>query len=279
MLNARGIGQRREAPDLLTMATFTDAIFPYIYVWLLAAVRIVGIVTLAPAFSARAVPVSVRVYFALALGAVMGAHVSAARTLEFSGLGAYVIAIFAELALGAVIGFGISLIFEAVRFAGEALDIQVGLAQATALDPATSNETAVISRAYYFVALVIFLQLDGHHWVLAGLGRSFDIVPIGAATFSHGLAHLILELVGGIFSVGLRLAAPVMAAVFLTDLAFGFIARVVPQMNVFLVGIPAKLLVGLAVLSVSAPLLLYTVSLLVTDLKDYMILFIRLLAP
>ena len=87
-----------------------------------------------------------------------------------------------------------------------------------------------------------------------------------------------INLVGSIFSVGLRLAAPVMAAVFLTDLAFGFIARVVPQMNVFLVGIPAKLLVGLAVLSVSAPLLLYTVSQLVTDLKDYVGLFVRLMA-
>jgi len=238
----------------------------------------VGIVTFAPAFSARAVPAAVRIYLALALGAVMGAQISAGRTIAFGGLGAYVMAIFAELAFGAVIGFGLSLLFEAVRFAGEALDVQVGLSQATALDPATENQTAIISRAYYFTALVIFLQLDGHHWLLAGLSRSFELIPIGAATYHAGVVKLMINLVGSIFSVGLRLAAPVMAAVFLTDLAFGFIARVVPQMNVFLVGIPAKLLVGLAVLSVSAPLLLYTVAQLVTDLKDYVGVFVRLMA-
>ncbi len=259
------------------MASLTDALFPYIYVQLLAVVRIVGIVAFAPAFSAHAVPVSVRACFALSLGAIMGAHISRAQIVEFSGLGAYIIAIFTELAFGAVIGFGLSLLFEAIRFAGEALDVQIGLSQATALDPATTNQTAVISRAYYFVALIIFLELDGHHWVLAGLGHSFEIVPLGGANFSHGLVELILDLVGSIFSVGLRLAAPAMAAVFLTDLAFGFIARVVPQMNVFLVGIPAKLLVGLAVLSVSAPLLLYTVALLVSDLKEYIVAFVRVL--
>jgi len=238
----------------------------------------VGIVTFAPAFSARAVPATVRIYLALALAAVMGAQISAGQVVHCSGPGSYVMAIFAELAFGAVIGFGLSLLFEAVRFAGEALDMQIGLSQATALDPATENQTAIISRTYYFMALVIFLQLDGHHWLLAGLNRSFELIPIGAATYQAGVAKLMINLVGSIFSVGLRLAAPVMAAIFLTDLAFGFIARVVPQMNVFLVGIPAKLLVGLAVLSVSAPLLLYTVIQLVSDLKHYVGLFVRLMA-
>jgi len=249
-----------------------------IFVWLLAAVRIVGIVAFAPAFSARAVPTAVRLYLALALGAVLGAQVSAGRVLPCLNLGSYVVAICAELAFGAVIGFGLSLLFEAVRFAGEALDVQVGLSQATALDPATENQTAIISRAYYFMALVLFLQLDGHHWLLAGLSRSFELIPIGAPAYQAGVAKLMISLVGSIFSVGLRLAAPVMAAVFLTDLAFGFIARVVPQMNVFLVGIPAKLLVGLAVLSLSAPLLLYTAAQLVTDLQDYIGVFVRVLA-
>ncbi len=256
----------------------SDALFPYIYVWLLAAVRIVGIVAFAPAFSARAVPAAARIYLALALGAVLGAQVSSGSAIEFPDLGTYVMAVFAELGFGAIIGFGLSLLFEAVRFAGETLDVQIGLAQATALDPATDNQTAVISRGYYFVALVIFLQLDGHHWLLAGLGRSFELIPIGAPAYHPGLMKLMVSLVGSIFTVGLRLAAPGLAAVFLTDLAFGFVARVVPQMNVFLVGIPAKLLVGLGVLSVSAPLLLYTASQLVTDLKGHVELFVRLMA-
>ncbi|MFO7945966.1 MAG: flagellar biosynthetic protein FliR [Armatimonadota bacterium] len=93
----------------------------------------------------------------------------------------------------------------------------------------------------------------------------------------RALSKVFVDLVASIFSVGLRLAAPVMAAVFLTDLGFGFIARVVPQMNVFLVGIPAKMLVGLVVLSFSAPLLVYTVGRLIVDLKETMYLMIQLM--
>jgi len=206
----------------------------------------------------------------------MGAPISAQARVEFQSLGQYVSAIFIELAFGALVGFGISLLLEGMRFAGNILDVHIGISTATALDPATNNQTAVISRAYYFMTLVIFLQLNGHHWLLAGLHRSFDIIPIGGPSYQAGLGKLIIDLVASIFSVGLRLAAPVMAAVFLADLSFGFIARVVPQMNVFLVGIPAKLLIGLAVLAVSAPLLVFTVSGLIVELKDYVLLFIRL---
>ncbi|NLJ35980.1 MAG: flagellar biosynthetic protein FliR [candidate division WS1 bacterium] len=195
-----------------------DALLPDFTTWLLAMVRVVAMLAFAPAFSAQTVPVTVRLYLAVAIGAVMGAQILPAPPPQFATVGLYMPAILRELAFGAIIGFGVGLLFEAVRFAGDVLDVQVGLAQATALDPTTQNQAAIISRASYFVALVLFLQLDGHHWLLAGLHRSFELIPLGA---------------------------PVMAAVFLTDLAFGFIARVVPQMNVFLVGIPAKLMVGL----------------------------------
>lgn len=254
-----------------------DTLLPDFTTWLLAMVRVVGILVFAPAFSAQSVPMPVRLYLAVAVGAVMATQLSHSEPMQLATVGLYILAILRELAFGAVIGFGVGLLFEAVRFAGDALDVQVGLAQATALDPTTQDHATIISRAYYFVALVLFLQLDGHHWLLAGLHRSFELIPLGGPVYHHGVTELLVKLVGAIFTVGLRLAAPVMAAVFLTDLAFGFIARVVPQMNVFLVGIPAKLMVGLGVLSVSAPLLVYTVAQLLVDMRGHVGVFVRLM--
>lgn len=242
--------------------------FPDTAVWLLAGVRIAGMIAFAPGLSARMIPARTRVCLALGIGAVMGASIAGSSGLQITTIEAYIIAILAELGVGITIGFGMSLLFEAIRFAGQALDVHIGFAQATQLDPASGVQTAIVARMYYFTAIVLFIQLNGHHWLLAGLQRSFDLIPLAGLTFGPGLTELFVDLVGSIFSVGLRLAAPVMAAVFLTDLAFGFMARVVPQMNVLLVGIPAKMLTGLAVLAVSAPLLVYTVSRLITDLKE-----------
>lgn len=231
----------------------------------------------APGFSSHSIPVPVRVCLALGIGAVMGAGVAGQADIRVNTLEAYLIAIAAELGVGISIGFGLSLLFEAIRFAGQALDVHIGFAQATMLDPATGDQTAIVARMYYFTALVLFIQLNGHHWLLAGLQRSFDIIPLAGLTYDGALSEVFVDLVASIFEVGLRLAAPVMAAVFLTDLGFGFIARVVPQMNVFLVGIPAKMLVGLVVLSFSAPLLVYTVGRLIVDLKETMYLMIQLM--
>ena len=256
----------------------SDALLAYVLVLLLSAARAVGIVAFAPGFSASGIPPSVRVVMAMAIGLATGSHLAGGRASDVFEVDIYIVMICTELAFGLIIGYGVSLLFEAVRFAGETLDVQVGISQATSLDPTSGVQTAVISRCYHFFAIIIFLQLNGHHWLLAGLARSFEIVPIGAPVFRPEIVRLIVDLTGSIFAVGLHVAAPVIGAVFLTDLCFGFIARVVPQMNVFLVGIPAKLLVGLAVLSLSAPLLFYSVGELLGSMKDYITMFVRLMA-
>lgn len=255
-----------------------DALLAYVLVLLLSAARTVGIVAFAPGFSASGIPPTIRMTMAIAIGLATGSHLSGGRAVDVTDLGLYMITICAELAFGLVIGYGVSLLFEAVRFAGDVLDIQVGISQATSLDPSSDVQTSVISRSYHFFAIIVFLQLNGHHWLLAGLARSFEIVPIGAPVFNADIVQLFVELVGSIFAVGLHIASPVVGAVFLTDLCFGFIARVVPQMNVFLVGIPAKLLVGLAVLSFSAPLMFYTVAELLDGMKEYITMFVQFMS-
>ena len=213
---------------------------------------------------------------AIAVGLATGSHLSGGRAVDVTDLGLYMITICAELAFGLIIGMACRY-SEAVRFAGDAE--HPGRHQPGNVSGSKQRcpDIGHLTELPLF-AIIVFLQLNGHHWLLAGLARSFEIVPIGAPVFNADIVQLFVELFGSIFAVGLHIASPVIGAVFLTDLCFGFIARVVPQMNVFLVGIPAKLLVGLAVLSFSAPLMFYTVAELLDGMKEYHTLFVQFMS-
>ncbi|MEA3402297.1 MAG: flagellar biosynthetic protein FliR [Armatimonadota bacterium] len=218
------------------------------------ALRVVGLTVLAPGLNFQQAPMRVRVALALGLGAVL-APVAAAGTpaveepLRYAGL------CLVELAVGMAMGFAMAALLEALRFGGEVLDLQIGLRAGQLFDPSTGSQSGILSTAYYMVALLLFVAVDGHHWVLRGLGASFAIVPVGRAVVTPGLAALVGDLGTSLLVLGLQVAAPVMAALLLADLALGLVARAVPQINVFLVGIPGKIALGLVIAALTAPLL------------------------
>lgn len=218
-----------------------------------AGLRVVGMVAVAPGLSIQQVPAQVRVLIALSLAVVLapavGAGVSPSAPLPFMSL------CLAELAIGLALGFVAATLLEAMRLAGELLDLHIGLRAAQLFDPASGVSSGLLSTTCHLLALVLFLAMNGHHWLLRGLAASFGIVPVGTATLPLALAGLVDHLGATVFAMALRIAAPMMAALLLADLAFGLVARAVPQINVFLVGIPAKLALGLMVAALSVPLL------------------------
>ncbi|MGD9494917.1 MAG: flagellar biosynthetic protein FliR [Armatimonadota bacterium] len=220
-----------------------------------AAMRVVGMAALAPGLSLQQAPAQVRGMLAVAL-AVAIAPVAACdaavpdEPLRLIGL------CLSELAVGLAMGFVAATVLEALRFGGEVLDLQMGLRAGQLFDPTSGAHAGILSTAYAIVALLLFVTIDGHHWLLRGLAASFTIVPVGAAGVGGALLTLVGDLGTALLTVGLRIAAPVMAALLLADLAFGIVARAVPQINVFLVGIPAKIAVGLIIAALGAPVLL-----------------------
>jgi len=223
-----------------------------------AGLRVVGMVALAPGLSIQQAPAQVRVLLALSLAAVLapavGAEVSLSDPLPFMGL------CLAELAIGLALGFVAATLLEAMRFAGELLDLHIGLRAAQLFDPSSGVSSGLLSTTYHLLAVVLFVAINGHHWLLRGLAASFGLVPVGAAALPVALGSLVDHLGATIFVMALRVAAPVMAALLLADLAFGLVARAVPQINVFLVGIPAKLALGLIVAALGVPLLAHNLA-------------------
>ena len=158
-----------------------------------------------------------------------------------------------ELLVGLAFALSISLLFAAISSAGALLDMLVGFSFGATVDPLNGNQSAVLTQVYGLIALAVFVAIDGTSWVIGGLARTFDLVPLTAAPDISSLASGVVATFTTIFASALEVAAPVLLACVVTDVAFGVVTRVVPQLNVFAVGFPVKIVVGLLVVGASLP--------------------------
>lgn len=181
--------------------------------------------------------------------------------------------IVAGLLLGMVCGF----LFYGVELSGQVIGMQMGFGIVGVIDPMTEEQVSIISQLQYLFATLVFLTFNGHHFLLEGLGQSFQAVPLGGAHFPAGLSQTVTTMSGDIFVAAVKIAAPVMAALFLTDVALGIIARTVPQMNIFIVGFPLKIGVGLLGLAFTWPMFTYVLKLLWKVFQNDWLRFIALM--
>ncbi|HLY65431.1 MAG TPA: flagellar biosynthetic protein FliR [Chloroflexota bacterium] len=158
-----------------------------------------------------------------------------------------------EIGVGAVIGFAANLVFSAMQVAGQFMGLQVGFTLANVIDPLFSDSVSLIDQLYVILASFIFLAIDGHHMLILAVQQSLDIVPLGAFHITGPFIDQLVVMTGGIFVAALRLALPITAALLLADVALGLMARTVPQINVFVVGLPIKIFVGFIVILVTLP--------------------------
>ncbi len=238
---------------------------------LLAAVRAAGAMLFAPVLGWRQVPAGAKFGLVVAMMLAVG-PVAAVRPYGGPPVVsvAFGICCVRELLTGAVLGYGALLVVAAVQAAGALLDLEVGLAASAFFDPATNDWQSAIGRCYFVAAGMIFIALDGHHALLMAIGRSLEVLPPGGGAMSAALAQGLVDLTGRLLWSAAQLAAPGMAAAFLTDLGLGLIARGVPQMNVFIVGLPAKVGIGLLILALAAPELCHNAGVLTIELFGWL---------
>lgn len=219
----------------------------------LLSLRLGALLLMTPLLHAINVPPTVRVLLvlglatALALGLPQASEVPEALVRQ---PGALLAASLAELALGATLALGIFVAFGAISMAGRVLDVQVGFGMAQIIDPATRQQIPGVTSAFNQVGVVVFFLVNGHHALLRGLAYSLERFPLGRAWSMEAAAPIVLKQVAGIFSLAFALAAPVVVCILLVDLALGVVARNLPQMNMFVLGLPVKIIVGLAALSI-----------------------------
>lgn len=233
--------------------------------------RIIGIVALAPGFDAAFVPPMVRVALAGGLALALAPLLAppAHGVLELTPQ-AYLVLLLSELALGAVIGFLLSCLLEAARLAGEIVDLQIGFRAGALYDPVSASNSSVLGRLWYLAAVVFFFTINGHHWLMTGLMHSFQVCPIGELVYNKTLASLAVDVIGAFFVMALQISAPVVAALILADVTMGLVGRSMPQMNLMLVGMPGKIMLGLGALALCSPLLANSFAEMLDQFHEYL---------
>ncbi len=153
-----------------------------------------------------------------------------------------------EVVIGLVLGLAANFMMEAPMMAGQILGVQMGYSLATLFDPTTQADTPVLAEFHRLAALLIFLQLDVHHWLLRALVSSFAYLPAGASLMTYAAASGLAHAAGGIFLAGVQIAAPALVATLVADVALGFLGKASPQLPVLFIGLAVKNLLGLAIL-------------------------------
>ncbi|MFV0519768.1 MAG: flagellar biosynthetic protein FliR [Lachnospirales bacterium] len=228
-------------------------------VLLLIAVRLFGFTLQMPVLSTRGIPRTAKVGFILFTSMIIFSSqivVDVEYVNSFFGFGA---AIFKEFTVGYLLGFSIYFFFTTFYMAGQFIDYQIGFSMVSVMDPTTNIQIPVTGNVLYLGATAIFVVTGAFHVVLDAIMESYTLLPIGTANIlsNENITVHLLDIVYSFFELSMLIAIPIVGTVILIDIAMGLLVKTVPQMNVFVVGAPIKLIVGLLLFSFILPNLDY----------------------
>ncbi len=242
--------------------------------FLLVLFRIGAILFTAPLFGSKNIPVRIRILLSLVIAIVLITSMKQEKLLDNallvqsqSAIGLTMM-IFREIFFGIAIGYATQLAFMGVQLAGQMVGQQMGFGMARVLDPTTRANVTIVAQYNVTVTMLIFLLIGGHHYILMGLARSFSEVPLAQWEISRSLAEHLSTVFASIFATALKISIPVMAALFLTKIGLGIIARTMPQMNVFIVGMPLQIAVGLIAMAISLPFFVKALGAMFMAMRD-----------
>ncbi|OEF98621.1 flagellar biosynthetic protein FliR [Desulfuribacillus alkaliarsenatis] len=240
-------------------------------------VRILSMFMIVPFFSGNQVPVPFRIgtAFFLAIIAYGGLNLEN----QFIPLGGeYIFYVVKEVLIGLMMGFLASMFFAALQVAGQFIDVQMGFFLANVIDPQTGAQVPIIGFLKYYLGILIFLSLDIHHVIINAYIESFQIIPVGHLFLDGRYAEFVTSAFISMFIIAVKISAPVAFCLLLTNVALGITARTVPQMNVFVIGMPIKIALGLLLIYLSLPTFLFMLDLLFVEMAESIYIMINIIA-
>ena len=248
-------------------------------IFLLVFVRMTGLFVVAPIFGRRNIPAYFKIGFSFFVSLILINTVAIGKVSYDESILGYVLLIIKEFMVGVATGFIAYLAFTAVYIAGEIIDMQIGFGIVSVMDPVSSIQIPVTSNLYFIISMLLFLSVNGHHYLIKALTDSFSSLPPGTAEFDAGLADGLMEVFSTVFETGFKIAAPVVAAILITDIALGAISRMVPQLNVFVIGMPLKIIVGILILVITLPMFVDVMETVFKTMSGSVQEFIKELGP
>ena len=237
-----------------------DSILSQLPLFLILLFRSSGLMISAPVLSSRNIPGVLRIAITLSLALLVFMIFPKKNEIIFLEGIPLLIVLISEIMIGLLMGYVAQLLFHAIQLAGQSIDMQMGFGIVNVMDPQSGLQVPLIGTFKQLLAILVFLIINGHHWLLQALLLSYDVVPINTMSFNIQLVDGLIALTSKMFIIALQIAAPMVGVLFITDFIMGIISRTVPQMNVFLVGMPAKILIGFFVLIIVIPLYIYLLT-------------------
>ncbi len=245
-------------------------------VWLLIFVRFAGFFVQAPIWGSHHFDKKILVASAAVWSFIVYPSVPVPKNLTFDLL-PFILMIAVQLLVGLIIGYASFMIMSAAQFGGEMLDTQMGLSVAASYDPASGSSVNMMRRFKFYLAMTLFLCFDGHHQLIHAMFDSFRLIPLSGVNYSSEMMGKLIKMTADIFYLGVQIASPAMAALFTTQIGLGMLARVAPQMNVFMLSFPLNIAIGLTVLTAAMLLIINALNRQFTQNTSDIIQLIRMM--
>jgi flagellar biosynthetic protein FliR len=228
---------------------------PQLQAFFLIFVRVAGILLSIPILSSTSIPPLFKISLALTASIVIFPMLDLPLLQWQENILTFGAGLTGEIMMGITIGFVVRIIFAGIQLAGQLVGYQMGLAIANVMDPDSTEQMPILAQLNNLIAVLVFLAINAHHWFLKAVVESYRLVPPLGVKMEGTVLSQLVYLSGDVFLIALKIGAPVIAALLLTSVAFGLVARTVPQMNVFIVAMPLKIGVGLLFFGLSLPYL------------------------
>jgi flagellar biosynthetic protein FliR len=209
-------------------------------------IRITGIMLFAPFFGSVVIPSRVKAVLVVAMTALL--YPALSPRIPLLSISQWPMMVFGELLIGVALGVATNIVFDGVQMAGQVLSVQMGYSLVNILDPQTQVESTVMATFHQTIAMLIFLRLNVHFWILRALVHSFDYLPPSSGHFGAAFTSAVVESGAGVFAIGIQIAAPELSATLLADIALGLMGKASPQLPLMLLGPAVKSVLGLLIL-------------------------------
>ena len=215
--------------------------------YMLVLVRVSGFMLTAPIFSLKNIPQKVKVGLAVCLTIIISSTLSY-ETVSYDTVLDYVGVVLTELLGGVILGFFANVAYYILSFAGQMIDMEIGFSMANQFDPITSSQITITGNLYMYAVMLMLIIMDMHHYIIKALVDSFIVLPIGAVSINPNIYHLMKTFIIDYFVLGFRIILPMFAAILVVNVILAILAKVAPQMNMFVIGMQLKVFVGFFVL-------------------------------
>jgi flagellar biosynthetic protein FliR len=229
-------------------------------IFFLVSFRAAGLFLIAPILGHRLIPPMIKAGLSIILAIVLIPVAGQTPLAPVDSIWLLAILAGKEMLVGFIIGLAFSILFSAIQMGGSLVGYQIGLSMVNLADTESGGEVSIIGEFWFIVASLIFLMIDGHHAIISAFADSYKLIPVGVFSFSGPALDMLIRFTSYSFVIAVKISAPVVITLFLTEVAMGVVARTVPQMNIFIVGIPLKIGIGFLVMAVSLPVFRFMVE-------------------